>query len=339
MLRLLLGDDDLARVRVASRPGPLLELATQVRGPRRTGAGGHPRHRGPRGADEDRGLLVALLRLPCTPGFLQPDADDAEEAVDLVCGVPPERAGRDLLDNLEAGYPLPSWTAELARRGLGGQRLRERLRRALRREIAWRAHDADDGSEEHLETWADSLRVRARQCGAVGVLSGLGPGVRYRPQDGVLELDLASGAEVDTRSTGSGITIVPSRAAVSPAATVRTEGPATVVVPLRPGGGATGGPESPRTITSPASPPAPTSTNPGLGDLIGHTRALLLAEIARHPGLGVRALARRTGVAAATASAHLRVLHGAGAVTRTPDVTRGFLITGLGDHLLAPPLE
>ena len=148
------------------------------------------------------------------------------------------------------------------------------------------------------QAWRGLARTRGTQA----MLTSLHPGIRYH--ETILEIDLASGADVEAATTGSGIRIVPTLS-TSPGVTLSSEG------------------EAPLVLTCPVPMPAgraPGTRLPGtpaLEQLIGPNRTMLLSVIATHPGHGTRELARLTGLAPASVSDHTKVLRNAGLTNAT----------------------
>ncbi|MGC5627050.1 ArsR/SmtB family transcription factor [Georgenia sp. Z1344] len=314
MLRLRLRPGELAQMEVGAAPAVLPELADAVRAPRRRDPG---RDAGPV-RPEDAALLTALLADPCTPAFLQPTATDPAEAVDEICSVPREQVARDLADNVAAGFPPPPWLAELGGRGPAGTRMRRRLGHFLTRVLRTFDEHLAAAAASRAPRWAAGLGAVIDEEGPASAVERLGPWVRLR--DGVLEVDLVSGSEVDADSTGGGILVMPTLAS-SASVTVSSTGARTVLfVPL---------PESPGL-------PASGGSSDALARLLGETRAVVLAEVANGPIRGVRALARALDLAPATASTHLRVLRDAGLVTVRAGAlgASGHVVTPLGHRLL-----
>jgi DNA-binding transcriptional ArsR family regulator len=315
MLRLTLTPADLDRVRVGDRPLPLVELHALLR------AQGRPRWptAGEVGA-EDLGLVRDLVGPPCAPGFLFPAVSAADEALDAVAGARRDVVRRDLEDNVAAGYPLPRWTDDLVSPGAAGTAARHRLRAALGRVVARIVEPRTADLAPLIAGRAAGWRRVGESRDATAMLDAMHPTVRCR--DSVLEVDLASGADVEAVATGAGLRIVPTLSG-TPSVTVSAQG------------------DAPTVLAVPLGPPAPEDTGygrPALDDLLGPSRALLLAVVGRHPGLGTRELARRTGLAPASVSDHAGVLRRAGLV-RTARAGRRVAhdATPLGRALLAGP--
>lgn len=314
MLRLRLEDGDLDRVVVAADAAPLLELADVTRHPSPFTSAVVSRHIQP----HDVALLRVLLSGACTPGFLQPHLTDADEAVEAVVSVTTDRAERDIADNIAAGYLPHGVLVELTSSGRAGVSVRRHLETVLRRAVR-DIHEILEGSGRPApRAWAAAVQARLDHQDPDTTFAELGPHVRH--VDGDLQIDLRSGAEVSAVSPGTGIVLVPTTADY-PSVTVSSSGAPTVIsVPTADIG------------IDPMTDDAP----PALTRLLGSTRARLLVEITLHPD-GIRALARRTDLAPATVSEHVKALREAGLVVHGAPGTDGSVThttTSLGHRLI-----
>lgn len=301
MLRLQLTSSDLERVSVVTQFASMLELAGFVRRDPAPHAGTFLRQW--RAGARDRlnpahtAMVSDLVRWACTPGFMTPVVRDREEAVDAVARTPAVVARNDLADSVAAGMPLAPWAEQLGQAGPSALRVRHRLAAALND-----LHEhAIDPVLHHLaplaQAQAQQLRQILRSLGPAAALDSMHP--RIRLSNDVLEVELASGAEVETTSLGAGLMLIPTLVPY-PGITVSSTGlsPAVLTYPVHL-------PPSAEWDALLANRPPMRAALPVL---IGITRAKVLAAIAAGPGLSTRGLARATGFSAASVSEHAAVL-------------------------------
>lgn len=302
MLQVALTADDLDLVQVASRPSPMLELRTLLREPlvqRLTESRSK--------AHAMVGLVRSLVAQPCAPGFLFSAASDPADAIDTVVGTRRDAIRRDLDENAAAGFPLPAWTAELTQPGFAGTRTRKGLQAALTHVSSHYIEPRNLCGQPMVTARTQQWRDRATTRGSHQLLTSLHPGIRCRGT--VLEIDLASGADVEAATTGAGVRIVPTLSA-SPGATLSSDGLAPLVLTC------------PTPMPAGPAPGTHLPGNPALEQLIGPNRSMLLGVIAAQPGHGTRELARLSGLAPASVSNHTKVLRTAGLTDVTRDGAR-----------------
>lgn len=318
MLRIHLTADDLAHVRLAPRPAPMLELNIALVGLMRPCAG--PRQEGRR-QRMLRALPAASAALrdvvpgPYAPTFLDVPDDDWQAGRDRIRSTPVSDVSAELA-RAYAVVPVepPAWVHDLGR---GDRR-------------AWAVFD--QGQRAAFDTllapvW-DVLRDRhaaeftrhALVVAAHGIGAGLAdllPGSRFR--DGVWELH--GSPDRDVHPTGRGLVLQPSFH--------HTGGPLVMDLP---------GHEV--VVTYAAGPPlssgeAATTSPDALTRVLGPTRAALLRLLTDRRSTGT--LARDLGVSAPTVSEHTAALRDAGLITSTR-TGRAVLHTrtALGTLLLGP---
>lgn len=321
MLRVHFTPEDLARVRVATGPDHLWEISNSVQTlQRRDGArvfGEWRRWAQPRLSDSCRLLSPLLPPHGCSPDFLTPthgDRGTLQAAVDTLVRTPPPRLRSDLT-RVAASRRLPGWTESLA--GGDGAALRQ-LGQALHtyhlEALApfWR--------RVHAHVDADRL-VRLRGLldgGTDGLLSGLGPQIRWRPP--VLEADYP--VDHQLRLNGRGLTLQPSFFCwPTPITLADGELPPVLVYPI----------EHAMNWTRAALPPR--GDEGALGPLVGRTRAAVLK--ATRTGASTVELARLLAVTHPAVSQHVRVLREAGLVITVRRAGRSFHVaTAEGRALL-----
>ncbi|MEU4624814.1 helix-turn-helix domain-containing protein [Actinoplanes sp. NPDC023801] len=321
-LRIQFTAEDVSRTRLA-RADPAWEivcslhrLQTGRRHPSYLGyAGWHARvrrdlqHAGLTGVVN--GQLLPLTRLGgYFPDFLTPEpAGELGESLDAILRTPRRRL-RAEMRRLRAAPGAAAWLDDLATgRAPALAALGDSLRRyhevavtPYRKEIdATTAHDRANRGVKALGALGDSLQ-------------DLGPRVTWAPP--VLSVE-GYVVDRDVLLRGRGITLVPSFFCWhTPIALADPELPPMLVYPAR------------RQRPAHAVPPGER-----LGPLIGRTRLAVLRAAAS--GATTGELARRTGIAAATASHHATVLREAGLIASIRD---GNLmvhhLTSLGDSLL-----
>ncbi|MFD0278199.1 ArsR/SmtB family transcription factor [Kitasatospora sp. NPDC127111] len=321
MIRIHLTPDDFARVTLAPRPAPLLELNAALMTMCRPDGGsllyGPWRRRALRALPGTVEPLADLVPAGRAPRFLDVVADSLPEALEQVRAAPVALVAAELERVYRpAGRPAPAWVRDLSRGDADSRRLVQRAQHA-----AFEALLAPVWEQVRDLHHAEFVR-RAVQLASDGVgalLTGLLPGARLRGS--VWELP---GRPQELHLGGRGLLLLPGFH--------WSGGPLLGDVPGRP-----------LAVTYPAGPGHPPqpdgSTGPeALARVIGASRTELLHLLAEeHSTSG---LARRLGVSAATVSAHTAALRGAGLIstTRAGRAVR-HRRTALGDLLMRPGAE
>jgi len=244
--------------------------------------------------DTDLGAVLALQSRNYGPDFAAPPprslAQTIEDDLAAVRGTPPQDARREIAYCL-AQRPA---TDEHVLAVLHGDDVVERIARAL--ETAWDELLAADWLQLRAICERDVVH-RAGQLsrgGWAAALDGLHPNVRWR--SGAIEI-LRLSAHGSIGLDGAGLLLVPS-VFVWPhiAAHIDRPWPAALIFPAR---------------GIAALWETPPGAGPGaLGDLLGRTRARLLAELAQPAS--TTQLARSLGLATGAVGDHVRILHRAG---------------------------
>nr|WP_105969263.1 helix-turn-helix domain-containing protein [Streptomyces geranii] len=322
MLRIHFTPQDLTRVRVASAPDPLWEIACSLhrlqttrgrwayadwyRETRTVLAGTQL------GAAVSRLLVPVLPRALYMPDFLTPHdaADGLERGLAAIVDTPPERVAQEIR-MLDRSSGAPDWTLRLVERTA-----REDLAGLLRA-----YHDAVIAPHESrvLATVASDRALRGRDSlatGLDGLLAGLSPAVRWHPP--VLHVDYVE--DRDLHLAGRGLRLVPSyfcwRTPISMADDALQP---LLVYPVH-------GLRAP----APERPP-----DASLAALLGRTRATVLRSLAL--GATTSELAALLGVSMPTVSHHTTVLRDAGLVfSHRHHNTVLHTLTPLGAALLRP---
>lgn len=295
LLRIHFTGADLARTSVASRPDPLWETVLSLRMlQRRTGnpaADAWGRAVRARRPDSLRTLLPLVRPLGYFPDFLTPSdgSADIEHSLDALTATPARHLRGDLAV-LAAGGALPTWTQDLgagrpdALRGLAG---------ALRGYHAAAVAPLEQTMRTTVRAEYAAQAKTAAESGIEGVLSGLGPGMRWRPP--VLEVQYPVDQELHLG--GRGLLLVPTLfRARTPVSLLDPELPPVLTYPAR------------RTVAPDG------SAGRKLVPLIGRTRS----EILHHTSEGSRStseLARLVGMSQASVSHHTAVLRAAGLIS------------------------
>ncbi|MFD0266541.1 helix-turn-helix domain-containing protein [Streptomyces sp. NPDC127106] len=288
----------------------------------------------------DTGLLMSLVADRLTlPDFLTPRPaafePSFEEELAAVRRTPPELVRRDLLA-AHAPDPLPevlraAVEAPPARTDASAVALRDSICELLHR--YWEIAVRPVWPQIRLVAEAD-MTHRARQLargGARLLFADMHPQLRWEDggSRGVLRIHRTIGG-YEARASGRGLLLVPCVFAHKPAPPVSREEPPWLLYPSRgvatlwapdPGPAtarATGpvpaaGPGGPGRPGGPGGPAGPGAA-PALVPLLGAPRARLLGLLAEP--LATVELARRLRVTPSAVSQHLRVLYGAGLVTR-----------------------
>ncbi|MER5791856.1 helix-turn-helix domain-containing protein [Streptomyces sp. NPDC001980] len=324
MLRIHFTPQDLARVRVASAPDPLWEIACSLhrlqttqgrwayadwyRETRTTLAGTQL------GAAVRRLLVPVLPRARYLPDFLTPHeaADGLDRGLATIADTPPARVAHEIrmLDRFSGA---PDWAPRLLER-----EAREDLAGLLRA-----YHEAVIAPHENriLATVAAERALRGRDALAAGVdglLAGLSPAIRWHPP--VLHVDYVE--DRDLHLAGRGLRLVPSYFCwQSPVSMADETLQPLLVYPVH--GLRAPAPEPPRDAS--------------LAALLGRTRAAVLRSLAL--GATTSELAGSLGVSVPTASHHATVLRDAGLVfSHRHHNTVLHTLTPLGAALLRPAI-
>lgn len=320
MLRFHFTPEDLTKVRVATEPHVLWEIAVSLhRLQTREGRWAYaPWFRTARASLCRAGLertvktfLVPLFpRASYFPDFLTPPeaTKGLDAGLEAVLAVPHERVVREV-DALIRAVGAPAWARRLAERDMREQ-LVDALRAYHRAVIA--PHEEQIQERLHAE--------RARQAhtlfhtGTEGLFAGLGPTIRWRPP--VLEIHPYPDHR-DVNLAGRGMLLIPSHFCWNaPIALADPELPPVLLYPLH------------------HRPTPPAAGSPPLHALLGPTRAAILRASAT--GSTTTEAARRAGVTPTTASHHTGVLRDAGLITSHRHAnTVLHTLTPLGAALLA----
>ncbi|MEU1964296.1 transcriptional regulator [Micromonospora sediminicola] len=256
-----------------------------------------------------------LCRTPyLVPDFVTPPVFDGglDALLDRVADTPDEVLAAELGPLVAAGA-VPARVAPLA---AGEPAARAGLRAAMRafHGVALAPHWAE------IETAVRADRaVRGHALAAGGldrVLRDLSPYLAWAEtgKDYALSYRCAVADDVEVAAGGRGLTLLPCHLAPQPYLLADPGGPLVLVYPIRPG----------RRELGPGAP---------LADLLGRTRAAVLAATADAPGTSQ--LARRVGVSAATASEHAATLRAAGLITTRRDgAAVRHCLTPLGEQVL-----
>lgn len=318
MVTLCLTAADLSRTVLRATPSVLLELGAAGQ---RLGRSGLPAHLAAWRA-RTQGALAApmrpyldLCRRPdWFPDFLTPPGLGSDLAAGLaeVDATPTEVLTAELGPRIEAG-DLPARVGPLA---AGEPAARRLLREAMEafHAVALRPYWSLIVAAVHADR---AVRGRAMvDAGIDRVLRELSPHLRFVAGGGRYELsyECEFGAGVVLSPDGRGVTLVPSYFVPQPAVLDTRTGPMVLAYPIRPTRGEL-------------------TTRTPLADLLGRTRAAVLAAVADTPSTSE--LARAVGVSVASASQHAATLRAAGLLTshRAGPAVRHAL-TPLGERLL-----
>lgn len=300
MLRFHFTSEDLTKVRVATEPHALWEIAASLhRLQTREGRWAYaPWFRTACDALRRAGLertvqtfLMPLFpRASYFPDFLTPleGAEGLDAGLEAVLATPYERVVREV-DTLTRAVGAPAWARRLTERDM-----REQLVGALRSYHRAVIAPHEERIQERLHT------ERARQAhtlfhaGTEGMLTRLGPTIRWRPP--LLEIDPYPDHR-DVLLDGRGLLLIPSHFCWhAPIALADPGLPPVLLYPLHHLPASTVHADSPR-----------------LNVLLGPTRAAILRASAT--GSTTTEAARRAGVTPTTASHHTAVLRDAGLIT------------------------
>ncbi|GAA4552506.1 ArsR/SmtB family transcription factor [Amycolatopsis samaneae] len=308
MLRIHLSDTDLATVRFAENPAPLLDSVLALSERLRDSHPGRyrelPAEIGP--------LLPMVGPLARGPLFLDPLVADAEHGFALVDATPRAILRSELARIWPPGREIPLWVRNLAD---GGAEERGLVNRALR---AWHRLEILPRRERLHAGFRDGIASRAmtfHELDTAAAFSSLHRGLRYH--DGVLTIPHPN--EIDVTPRGAGIELMPSPVWSGRPLFMtpwRDTDRHVLIYPVR---------DSPGTVgRRPAG---------ALARLLGPTRAAVLCALRRPRTTGD--LARLAGISAPSVSQHTAALRDAGLVrsTRTGRSVRHEL-TPLGAALL-----
>lgn len=320
MLRFHFTAEDLIKVRVATGPHALWEIAAslhrlQTREGRWAYASWLRTARASlRGAGLERTVKTCLLplfpRASYFPDFLTPSesTEGLDAGLEAILATPCERIAREV-DMLSRAVGAPAWARRLTERDT-----REQLVGMLRAYhcAVIAPHEEDIQQRLHAE--------RARHAhtlfhaGTEGLLTDLAPTVHWRPP--VLEVDPYPISR-DVHLDGRGLLLIPSYFCWhAPIALADPGLPPVLLYPLH---------HRPATTSRADAPP--------LHTLLGPTRAAILRASAT--GATTTEAAHRAGVTPTTASHHTAVLRDAGLITSHRDAnTVLHTLTPLGAALL-----
>ncbi|QFU87378.1 helix-turn-helix domain-containing protein [Amycolatopsis sp. YIM 10] len=322
MLKIHFSPDDLTRVKLLDSPDPLWETVLslhqlQERNPDLLFTGWRRRTRERIGRSH-RYLATLAPPVGYTADFLTPGAGfgELEAGIEELLHTPVKLLAEDT-ELLAASRPMPSWSADLA---AGRPAARRQLGEAVREYFA-------ETLAPHWSSITSSVRGDAAERGRTllrgGVerlLSTLHPAARWRAP--VLEVDYPVDQELHLG--GRGLVLAPSFFCWRAPVTLRN-------------------PDLPPTLVYPVarqlgwdSPPSSRS----LDNLLGRTRASVLAAIRTAPGVSTTELAKKLAISAAGASQHATVLRQAALVeTRREGGTARHSVTTLGSALLESSLS
>ncbi|WP_189788791.1 helix-turn-helix domain-containing protein [Streptomyces capitiformicae] len=334
MLRIHFSDTDLARTRIAAAPDPLWEVASslhrlQSRRGRWAYAGWY---RMARQQTRERGLgrvlrsvfLPLYPRAAYFPDFLTPaDAvGDLDAGLESILATPPRRVLKEVTI-LDRTVGAPAWAGQLAR--LEARKEFVGMLRAY--------HDAviapyEEQAQSRIEAERASRARGLLDGGVEGMLSGLGPMLRWRPP----VLEVVYPKQVEDRNlylNGRGLTLVPSYFNWGePVAFADPEMPPVLWYSL---------------LHEPSPPDAPHGVDApekSLITLLGRARAVALR--AASTGATTGEIARAAGVSASSASRHATVLRDAGLITTIrngPTVLHTLTPAGASLLRAASPME
>lgn len=317
MLRIRLGLEDLARLRLASSgvasPIEAMYSVMVLRGPAAGPAFRRWRARMRRLAGPETGPLLDLLRPDAgdLPDFLLTRTGDLGAYLETVASTPADALGAQLRA-VYGGLRPSMYARDLAS---GDRAARTALITAI--ESYYRAFAADWPvlRETAAADLAERSSVLAR-AGLGAVLESLHPGLRWRPP--ALEID-RPGPDREIEPGGRPVVLVPALFLWGrPRVLLEPDGPLFVTYPA---GGA---------LRLPADPAAPDDP---LTEALGRTRAQVLRAL--RTGRTTTQLAEQLAVSAASASEHTAVLRRAGLVaSRREGRAVRHMATPLGLELL-----
>ncbi|MEU6256786.1 winged helix-turn-helix domain-containing protein [Streptomyces sp. NPDC047043] len=300
MLRFHFTPEDLTKVRVATEPHALWEIAASLhRLQTREGRWAYaPWLRTARDSLREAGLertvktflLPLFPRASYFPDFLTPleGTQGLDAGLEAVVATPYGRVVREV-DTLTRAVGAPAWAHRLTERDM-----REQLVGALRAYYGAVIAPHEERIQERLHAERARHAHTLFHSGTEGMLTGLGPTVRWRPP--VLEIEPYPDHR-DVRLDGRGLLLIPSHFCWHvPIALADSGLPPVLLCPLH---------HLPATTSHADAPP--------LNVLLGPTRAAILRASAT--GSTTTEAARRAGVTPTTASHHTAVLRDAGLIT------------------------
>ncbi|MER5523029.1 winged helix-turn-helix domain-containing protein [Streptomyces sp. NPDC002677] len=300
MLRFHFTSEDLTKVRVATEPHALWEIAVSLhRLQTRDGRWAYaPWFRTARASLRRTGLertvktflLPLFPRASYFPDFLTPPegTQGLDAGLEAVLATPYERVASEVA-LLTRAVGAPAWAGRLTER-----EMREQLVGALRAYHRAVIAPHEEAIQERLHAERARHAHTLFHGGTEGMLTGLGPTIRWRPP--VLEIDPYPDHR-DVHLDGQGLLLIPSHFCWhTPIALADPGLPSVLLYPLH---------HLPATTSQTGSPP--------LNVLLGPTRAAILRASAT--GSTTTEAARRAGVTPTTASHHTAVLRDAGLIT------------------------
>ncbi|WP_329281290.1 ArsR/SmtB family transcription factor [Streptomyces sp. NBC_01451] len=300
MLRFHFTPEDLTKVRVATEPHALWEIAASLhRLQTREGRWAYaPWFRTARAALRRAGLeptvktflLPLFPRASYFPDFLTPPegAQGLDAGLEAVLVTPDERVVKEA-DALNRAVGAPAWVRRLAERDM-----REQLVCALRAYYCAVIAPHEECIQERLHAERVRHAHTLFHAGTEGMLAGLGPTIHWRSP--VLEIDPYP-EHRDVHLRGRGLLLIPSHFCWhAPIALADPGLPPVLLYPLH---------HLPTTTPHADSPP--------LNVLLGPTRAAILRACTT--GSTTTEAAHRAGVTPTTASHHTAVLRDAGLIT------------------------
>ncbi|WP_405692900.1 ArsR/SmtB family transcription factor [Streptomyces sp. NBC_01185] len=307
MLRIHFSDGDLARTRIAAAPDPVWEIAASLhRLQSRRGRWAYAEwYRTARRQLREKGLervvrnavLPLYPRAAYFPDFLTPDdaLGDLDTGMEAIVATSPQRVLEEVAV-FDRTVGAPRWAGQLGR-----LEARKELTGVLRRYYDAVVAPYEQQVQARVEG-ERTLRLRGLMDGGVeGMLSGLGPMLRWRPP--VLEVSYPrQAADRDMHLAGRGLTLVPSH--------FNWGEPVAFADPLLPPVLRYSMLHEP---TRPGPPYDADRADRSLTALLGRSRAAALR--AASTGATTSEMARAAGVSAPSASRHATALRDAGLLT------------------------
>ncbi len=309
MLRIHFTDEDLVRIRVASEPDMMWEIANSLQLLQNREGGPvfdvwrkqiRARVTAP-GALREHIELLSTLYPSCRyfPDFLTPAGagSDVDAGIDGVLHTPRDRLQSELAE-LANVRRLPSWVQDFAA-------ARRTVTRRIDRALRGYHHEVVAPHLKHIRDGVEEYRMLLGHAvlhgGVEALLRALAPAARWRPP--VLEADYPLTHEVVL--AGRGLTLVPSFFCWrNPVSMADPDLPPVLVLPVHHQSG----------WPAPVRMPGPWSDR-RLAALLGPTRAKILT--ASMLASTTTELSRRADVSPATASHHTAALRDAGLLTST----------------------
>jgi DNA-binding transcriptional ArsR family regulator len=298
VLRIELSADDLARIRFAAQPAPLVELKLALMMLRRADSAalfGRWRHDLRRRLPGSTRPLWDLLNPYGGPAFLDPVDADLAAGLEVVRSAPSDfvRGGIELIW-ADRGATPPQWLRDLAENDATARQL---IQRGLR--DAYDTVLRPSWPQVRSRHQAEYLRyaLTAAEHGVAAALTSLCPGSRL--VDGVWELDTRRDRRVVP--AGQGLTLLPTfHWTGAPLFGAVHGAPTLLVYPAGPG------------IPHTPAPVALAAEHDALAPVLGPTRARALRLLA--DPLTTTELAHHLGISAGTASTHATALRDAGLI-------------------------